>query len=193
MRLPFAALMLVAAAGVHAQDRDPAAPCSQAVRFRADWFADPEVDLTTPSTKLLAIGRAPGNFGTTLGLVTVDAAISVAPEKGCRGLVVQLKYLKPVLRVASELPRGSCGFEHVIHHEYTHVRIWRDIARQFRELSYPWPDGASTDAVLRWSNHQFDKMREAQRLFDSPEEYAGNTVACKGEIPRLLAAARPGK
>jgi hypothetical protein len=34
------------------------------------------------------------------------------------------------------------------------------------------------------------KLQEAQRLFDSPDEHAGNLVACHCEIPRLLAAVR---
>jgi hypothetical protein len=44
--------------------------------------------------------------------------------------------------------------------------------------------------VLRYAKQQLAKLQEAQRLFDSPEEYAGNLTACKGEIPKLLAAAR---
>jgi hypothetical protein len=44
--------------------------------------------------------------------------------------------------------------------------------------------------VLRYARQQLAKLQEAQRLFDSPEEYAGNQTACGGEIPRLLAAGR---
>jgi hypothetical protein len=95
-----------------------------------------------------------------------------------------------VLRVIRDLPPGTCAHAHVLRHEYTHVRIYRDMAQRFRELAYPFPDAATPERVLRYARQQLVKLQEAQRLFDSPGEYAGNLTACKGEIPRLLAAAK---
>jgi predicted secreted Zn-dependent protease len=95
-----------------------------------------------------------------------------------------------VLRVIRELPEGTCAHAHVLRHENTHVRIYREMARQFRQLVYPFPDSATSERVLRYAQQQLAKLQEQQRQFDSPEEYAGNLTACKGEIPRLLAAAR---
>ena len=68
----------------------------------------------------------------------------------------------------------------------------RAMARQFRELVYPFPDSATPEDVLHYAKQQLAKLQEAQRLFDSPDEYAGNLTACKGEIPKLLMAAKKG-
>ncbi|MEP6504745.1 MAG: hypothetical protein ABJD97_15505 [Betaproteobacteria bacterium] len=191
MRFVLALLLLTAATLAHAQDGAPTVPCAQPVRFLADWFADPPLDLAKSATNLVELGAPAGVGATALGLVTVENAISVKPETACRGLRVQLQFLHPVLRVARELPPGTCAHAHVLRHEYTHVRIYREMARQFQALAYPWPDKATPDAVLHFARQQLAKMQEAQRLFDSPEEYAGNATACKGEILQLLTLTRP--
>jgi hypothetical protein len=182
-------------ASMPASARDVAGlpPCSAPVRFFADWFPDPPQDMTQTAQGLARLGAPVSKGMTALGLVTVDNEISVTPEQDCRGLAVRLSFVKPVLRVASELPPDTCAHEHVLRHEYTHVRIYREMARQFRELVYPFPDSATSDRVLRYARAQLAKLQEAQRQFDSPQEYAGNTTACRGEIPKLLAASRkPG-
>ena len=116
--------------------------------------------------------------------------ITVVPEKRCRGLTVTLRFTHPVLRVIRDLPPGTCAHAHVLRHEFTHVHIYREMAQRFRELAYPFPDAATPELVLRYAKQQLAKLQESQRLFDSPEEYAGNLSACKGEIPRLLLAGR---
>ena len=165
-------------------------PCDRPVRFVADWFADPPQEFDKSTADLARLGAPAGPGATALGLVTVENAVSVKPETACRGLRVQLQFLHPVLRVARELPGDTCAHAHVLRHEHTHVRIYRDMARQFAALVYPFPDAATPDKVLRYATQQLAKLQEAQRLFDSPEEYAGNVTACRGEIPKLLAAAR---
>jgi hypothetical protein len=122
--------------------------------------------------------------------VTVENEITVVPESRCRGLRVSLRFVHPVLRVIRELPPGTCAHAHVLRHEYEHVHIYREMARRFRTLAYPFPQTATPEAVLHYARQQLAKLQEAQRLFDSPDEYAGNRTACHGEIPRLLAAAR---
>ena len=188
-----AATLLLLAASPFAHAADPAPPpCAQAVRFTADWFADPPQEFDKTSAFLVKQGAPAGEGATALGLVTVENAISVVPEKTCRGLTVQLRFVQPVLRVIRDLPPGTCAHEHVLRHEYTHVRIYREMARRFRELVYPFPDAATPEDVLRYAKQQLAQLQESQRLFDSREEYAGNLTACKGEIPKLLAAARKG-
>ena len=190
MRLLLATLFLLAASPfAHAAD-GALPPCAQAIRFTADWFADPPQEFDKTSDFLVKQGAPAGEGATALGLVTVENAISVVPEKTCRGLTVQLRFVHPMLRVIRDLAPGTCAHEHVLRHEYTHVRIYREMARQFRELVYPFPDSATPEDVLRYAKQQLAQLQEAQRLFDSPEEYAGNLTACKGEIPKLLAAAR---
>jgi len=190
MRLLIAIILFAAGVAVQAADavRAPA-PCVQAVRFTADWFPDPPTEFDKTSAFLVKQGAPAGEGATALGLVTVDNEITVVPEKRCRGLTVTLRFTHPVLRVIRDLPPGTCAHAHVLHHEFTHVHIYREMAQRFRELAYPFPDAATPELVLRYAKQQLAKLQESQRLFDSPEEYAGNLSACKGEIPRLLAAA----
>jgi hypothetical protein len=190
MRLFPTVVLLVACVTAHAGERVAPPACAQAVRFTAGWFTDPPQEFDKSAAQLVALGAPAAEGATALGLVSVEDAISVTPEKTCRGLTVSLQFVHPVLRVAHELPPQTCAHAHVLRHEYTHVHIYREMARQFRELVYPWPETATAEDVLHYAKQQLAKMQEAQRLFDSPEEYAGNLTACKGEIPRLLAAAR---
>jgi hypothetical protein len=190
MRLLLIVLLFAACAAARAAEAPAPPPCDQAVRFTADWFADPPREFDKTSYFLVKQGAPAAEGATALGLVTVENAISVMPEKSCRGLVVSLRFVHPVLRVIRDLPPGTCAHAHVLRHEYTHVHIYREMARQFRALAYPFPDSATPAEVLHYAKQQLAKLQEAQRLFDSPEEYAGNLTACKGEIPRLLAAAK---
>lgn len=183
-------LSLLAGTAARAADASTLPPCGQAVRFTADWFADPPQEFDKSPDFLARQGAPAGKGATALGLVTVENAIAVVPESRCRGLRVTLRFVDPVLRVIRELPPGTCAHAHVLRHEYTHVHIYREMARRFRELAYPFPDAATPEKVLHYARQQLAKLQEAQRLFDSPEEYAGNLTACHGEIPRLLAAAR---
>ena len=161
-------------------------PCTKAVRFTAAWFATPELDNAKPAAELAKIGAGAGRSGTQLGHVVVETKLAVMPQTSCQGVVVRLDYIKPVLRVASEIPPGSCAYAHVMKHEQTHVRIHREIARQFRELDYPWSSGGSSAAILAYAKQELDRLMQAQVLFDSPEEYASNFSACGGEIARLV-------
>jgi hypothetical protein len=168
-------------------------PCDKGVRFTAAWFADPEVDNTKPAAELTKMGAGAGRSGTQLGHVVVETKLAVVPQTLCQGVVVRLDYIKPVLRVASEIPPGSCAYARVMNHEQTHVRIHRDIARQFRELDYPWSSGGSSADILAYAKQELDRLMQAQVLFDSPEEYARNLSVCGGEIARLVKPAASTK
>lgn len=102
------ALLLVSAC-FQAQSAD-LPPCDKAVRFSAAWFADPEVDNAKPAAELTKIGAGAGRSGTQLGHVVVETKLAVMPQTSCQGVVVRLDYIKPVLRVASEIPPGSCAY-----------------------------------------------------------------------------------
>jgi hypothetical protein len=164
-------------------------PCVKTVRFNAAWFADPELDNSKSAAELTKMGSAPGSPASSalqLGHVVVGTKLSVVPQTTCQGVVVQLEYVKPVLRVASEFQPGTCAYARVMNHEQTHVRIHRDIARQFRELDFPWTTGSSSAAILAFAKQELDRLRRAQELFDSPEEYARNHTLCGGELSRLV-------
>jgi hypothetical protein len=167
--------------------------CDKAVRFIAAWFADPEVDNAKSAAELTKIGAGAGRSGTQLGHILVETKLSVQPQIRCQGVVVRLDYINPMLRVASEIPPGSCAYARVMNHEQTHVRIHREIARQFRELDYPWKSGDSSAAILAYAKQELDRLMQAQVLFDSPEEYAKNVSVCGGEITRLVKPAAPAK
>ena len=163
-------------------------PCDQPVRFSAGWFADPEVDNSQPLAELQKLGARAGkaSSGTQLGHVVVETRLATVPQTTCRGIVVRLDYIKPVLRIASEFQPGTCAHARVLDHELTHVRIHRDIAREFRELRYPWREGSTPGAVLAYARQELDRLMQAQARFDSPEEYARNRSACGGDIARLV-------
>ena len=103
MRLLATVLLLAASPFAHAAE--PALPpCAQAIRFSADWFPDPPQEFDKTSDFLVKQGAPAGAGATALGLVTVDNAISVVPEKACHGLTVQLRFVNPVLRVRRSMP-----------------------------------------------------------------------------------------
>jgi hypothetical protein len=164
-------------------------PCEKAVRFSAAWFADAEVDTTKSVRELTVLGASAAGTGTQIGHVVVETKLEVTPQQSCEGVIVRLEFIKPVLRVAKEIPRGTCAYDRVMNHEQTHVRIHRDIARQFRELDYPWAKGASSAAILSYSKLELDRLMQAQVRFDSPQEYAKNLTVCGGEISRLVGPA----
>ncbi len=168
-------------------------PCDKPVRFTAAWMADPEVDNAKPAAELTKIGAGAGRGGLQLGHVVVQTQLAVLPQTVCQGVVVHLEYIKPVLRVAREIPPGSCAYARVMEHEQTHVRIHREIARQFRELNYPWSAGGRSALILSYAKQELDRLMQAQALFDSPEEYAKNFSVCDGEISRLVKPAAPAK
>ena len=164
-------------------------PCDQPIRFTAGWFPDPEVDNSKSSTQVTAIGASARGKGIQLGHVVVQTKLTAIPQDTCAGIVVHLEFVKPVLRVASELPAGTCAHASVLIHEYTHVRIYREMAEQFRELVYPWQKGATAASVLAYAKAELDRLRQAQVRFDSPEEYAKSQTLCNGEMVRLVKAA----
>ena len=168
-------------------------PCDMPIRFTAGWFEDPELDNTKSSTEVTKIGASAGGKGTQIGHVIVQTKLAVFPQESCAGFVVRLEYIKPVLRIASELPPDTCAYARVLTHEYTHVRIYREMAQQFRELEYPWPKGAASASILAFAKRELDRLTRAQVRFDSPEEYAKNQIMCGGEILRLVKLTAPPK
>ena len=162
-------LLLVALLAAHARGAE-LLPCSEPVRYAADWFPAPQLDHGQSSTQVTSLGNAgqkkAGGKGVQLGHVMVQTQLSVEPQTACAGVVVRLAFVKPVLRIASEFPEDSCAYERVLNHEHTHVRIWRDIAAQFRQLHYPWPERATSAAVLNHAKQALATLKRAQDEFD---------------------------
>ncbi len=179
------------ASAANAASATSAAPCDKPVRFGAGWFPEPELDTSKTAAEITKLGGAAGGAGTQLGHVVVQTKLTVVPQQACAGLVVRLEFVKPVLRVAKEFPPDSCAYARVMNHELTHVRLYRDIAAQFRDLHYPWDKGVSAASVLAWTRLELDRLLQAQALFDSPQEYARNATVCGGEIERRMNPAAP--
>lgn len=171
----------------------PLLPCDVPVHFSAEYFADPEVDTSKSTAEITKLGNAVGaaEKGVQLGHVIVQTEISVVPQATCSGLQVILKFVKPVLRIASNLPPGSCAEALVRRHEWTHVKIYREIADEFRHLEYRGYEPLKSAFVMRFAKQEWKRLEYRQVLFDSPEEYAKSQTMCEGEIPKLLRAAAP--
>ena len=171
----------------------PLLPCDAPVHFSAEYFADPEVDTSKSTAEITKLGNAvrASERGVQLGHVIVQTEISVVPLATCSGLQVMLKFVKPVLRIASSLPPGSCAEALVRGHEWTHVKIYREIAEEFRHLEYHGLGPLRSAAVMRFAKQEWKRLEYRQVLFDSPEEYAKSRTMCEGEIPKLLRAAAP--
>lgn len=185
MRLVLVVLLCSASLSAHA---DGLPPCAQAVHFSAGWLTDPQVDHSKSAAELDGLAAVQQGKGTQLGHVVVQTQLKVQPQTACNGLSVRLDFVQPVLRIAREMPEGSCSYALVMAHEQTHVRIHQEIARQFQALQYPWSDRLNSAAVLTFAKHQLARLLDAQRQFDSPQEYARSRTACSGEVAQLLKA-----
>jgi len=170
----------------------PLFPCDVPVRFSAEYFPDPEVDTSKSTAEITKLGNAVrvSEKGAQLGHVIVRTEIAVVPQATCSGLHVTLKFVDPVLRIASNLPPGSCAEALVREHEWTHVRIYREIAHEFRHLEYHSLGPLRSAFVMRFAKQEWTRLEHRQVLFDSPEEYAKSRTMCEGEIPKLLRAAQ---
>jgi hypothetical protein len=147
------------------------------------------------------IGERLGGFSSH-GLGFLEVTIGATPlitmdEKGCALIQVHGGYRNALMRIASELPKGSCAYEHVLEHENEHARLYAEHLPKAVEKAQ---DVADRRAPAHWPrSHQeagaeaalllFTVLREvmpAQHAFDSDEEYAKNATACDRAIPRIL-------
>jgi hypothetical protein len=179
-------LLTLVCVSAHAEQSNTLPACETPVRFVAQAFEDPPVDHSRSLAKLARVADAgdvpPG--GMRLGHTMVEARLSIHPRKDCDGHDVELAYVDVVQRVARELHEGTCGFSHVLEHEKTHLRIYRDMARQFAELTLP--AGRGPETALEFARDQYEVLYKQQTAFDSTAEYRKNLTACDGEILRLL-------
>jgi hypothetical protein len=82
--------------------------------------------------------------------------------------------------VAHELTKNQCAYDFVFRHEQEHVNIWLTGLQQYTETVLALlavgatPEAAQMAAV--------SPIWVANRMHDSPEEYAKNTYVCDGWI-----------
>ncbi len=122
-------------------------------------------------------------------------------------IVVSFGYSPMTVYVASEFPKGSCAFNEIYQHELRHVKTYQDhLASIEREIAEtlnrrfatggPWrgPVGqahARLEKELheRWMPYikqRIASAESAQKLIDTPQEYARVGNSCHGEIKRLI-------
>ena len=183
MKKLIAALLCLVSHGAHAKEESSLPICEVPVRFLADSMPDLSVDHSRSIAQLDALEGVPYS-GARVGHVMVEARISIRPRKDCDGHEVQLAFVNPVLRVVRELREGSCGYEHVLEHERTHVRIYRDMAKQFAALTLP--AHLEPEQAPAFAAEQYDILYRQQTALDSPAEYAKNHTVCGGEITRRI-------
>jgi len=122
--------------------------------------------------------RSADELGGRVGLVEVKLTAKVS---GCTAVV---GYANPVLRVASELRRNQCAFEHVLTHENEHVRIYEEALRTLASRI----EARSAEDLFKVASEEVLAVLPAHEAHDSPEEYATNATACNGRIAKLVAA-----
>ena len=109
--------------------------------------------------------------------------------------------------VAKEFPNGSCPYNEVYKHELRHVKTYQDhlvtieqdltdTLRQRFATGSVWraPKGQTrltlekemNERWLPFIKREIERVESAQRLIDTPEEYARVSGACNGEIERTV-------
>jgi len=108
--------------------------------------------------------------------------------------------------VAKEFPKGSCPYNEVYQHELRHVKTYQDhlvsiekdladTLRQRFATGSVWraPKGQTrlllekemNERWLPFIKREIERVESAQKLIDTPEEYARVSGACGGEIERV--------
>ena len=109
--------------------------------------------------------------------------------------------------VAKEFPKGSCPYNEVYQHELRHVKTYQDhlvniekdladTLRQRFATGSIWraPKGQTrlmlekemNERWLPFIKREIERVESAQKLIDTPEEYARVSGACNGEIERMV-------
>ncbi|MDD5586705.1 MAG: hypothetical protein PHY92_07105 [Alphaproteobacteria bacterium] len=126
---------------------------------------------------------------------------------------MQAGLMDTTIYMARELPRPSCGFDAVLEHEGRHVATDRWLlaayvpqlhdllAGEIRRLGVVRASSAAVaEARLRKAVNDYlgalgasiaSERERQQKQIDSPGEYRRLTVACNGELARLLSAYAP--
>lgn len=110
--------------------------------------------------------------------------------------------------IANEIPPGSCGFNHVLHHEYKHVRVNKatlhraaveldkELHAEFdHKVFFGIEPSAKNELNQRFAKYWAPRVKEMLHMglaenkqIDNPQEYAENRTACQGELFRIVTA-----
>lgn len=159
-----------------------------------------------PTRRLLGLTRGTAAIHYT---VRTQSLVDRSARWECVSPQIEITYgFKPMLvYVANEFPQGSCAFNEIYQHELRHVKTNVDhLASIERELyetlnqrfatGAPWrgPVGQSRELISkemqeRWIPYikrQIDRVKEAQALIDTPEEYTRVSDSCGGTIRKAI-------
>lgn len=130
-----------------------------------------------------------------LGHVNVRRSVDIQTRlaaNGCGAVVITAGYVDVVLRVARELPPGSCAFDHVYQHEMQHLAIYRAHLEWLRSSIAQRLQPLLTGDPTRWAPLAADEVARAldevqvqHAAIDGPELHRSNMQACGGELRRL--------
>ena len=122
-------------------------------------------------------------------------------------ITVNYGFSPMVVYVAKEFPVGSCAYDEIYRHELRHVKAYQDhLIRIERDLTDTLTRRFATGQVWRapkgqtrlmlekemnerwlpFIKREIERVESAQRLIDTPEEYARVSGACGGEIKRVV-------
>lgn len=121
---------------------------------------------------------------------------------------IELSLDPHIVYVAREFPNKTCAFEHVMRHEYQHVRVNETFLKKAAQVvenmlrqefgnkvyygRYDDLRNQLSDviekSVLPQAQRQFEESRHEHQLIDNPGEYARNAEACNGDIQKVLRA-----
>lgn len=159
-----------------------------------------------PSSRVLGLTRGTARVGFELkGPMIVDRDRRwecVSPQ-----IVMTYGFSPMTVYVAKEFPVGSCAYREIYQHEMRHVKTYQDhllgIEAEIREsLTRRFATGAPMRSPVgdtrqridqemreRWIPYiqrEIERVRSAQALIDTPEEYQRVSDSCGGEIRRVI-------
>lgn len=141
--------------------------------------------------------------------IRIPAYIAPGSRMECASPQINVVYgFKPMtVYVAREFPAGSCAYKEIYEHELRHVKTYQDhlagiekdiaatLSKRFATGS-PWrgPAGETRTRLqdeldnrwLPYISREIARVKTAQALIDTAEEYARVADSCDGEIKRKI-------
>lgn len=141
--------------------------------------------------------------------IRIPAFIAPGSRMECASPQINVLYgFKPMtVYVAREFPAGSCAYKEIYEHELRHVKTYQDhlasiekdiaatLSKRFATGS-PWrgPVGETRARLqdeldnrwLPYISREISRVKTAQALIDTAEEYARVAESCDGEIKRKI-------
>lgn len=156
-----------------------------------------------------------GGFPATHGLglfqsrIKTELTLDAVNPAGPRRLDMTTRITTaPIIYVASEFPKDSCGYGLILAHELLHHQFDLDVLRVMpREIEWisrevfprdvlerdgpPRPERARSHFFQQFKYRYDELSNPRHQVIDSPEAYRRLSALCNGEIGKRLAATPP--